>query len=319
MNLWSLDLNLLRVLSALLADASTVRAGARIGLSQSAVSAALARLRLALNDPLFIRQGQRLVPTEFAQSLEIPLKTLMEDLQALLSGPEPFDPLAATQSFKIAGSDFFAEMLMPKLAAMLSQRAPRMQVQLIDLVPDSHVAALERSGADLALIPQSGFPDWIEAQSLFRSAFVMIARKGHPRLAREGVLPGAMVPMDLFCDLGHVLFSPEGKLQAMGDAALAHEGRRRKVVMTLPVFSGVANAVAASDLVALIPAPLAQRLAPRLGLDSFQPPFPLAEATICMAWHRRDSRAPAHRFMRSLIAEILVPLQPAAIGAGSCG
>jgi DNA-binding transcriptional LysR family regulator len=98
-NLLTFDLNLLRVLDALLREQSTVKAGQRVRLSQPAVSAALGRLRDALDDPLFVRQGQRLVPTEYARSLEIPLRTLLGDLANLLSGPGAFDPLEAHQNF----------------------------------------------------------------------------------------------------------------------------------------------------------------------------------------------------------------------------
>ena len=306
MNLLTLDLNLLRVLNALLADPSTVRAGARVGLSQSAVSAALSRLRQALQDPLFIRQGQRLVPTEFARDLQIPLASLMQDMEGLLSGPKGFDPATAHQAIKIAGSDFFAEMLMPKLADVMQQRAPLLQVQLVDLVPESYIAVLERQVVDLALIPRGPFPDWIAVQPLFRSGFVVIARQANPGLA--GLEPGATVPMDLFCTLGHVVFSPEGRLQAMGDAALARTGRTRRVVMTLPVFSGVISAVAASDLLALVPEQLALRQAGRFGLATYLAPVDLPQATICMAWHRRHSRVPAHVFARAVVAEVLTPL-----------
>lgn len=306
MNLSGVDLNLLRVLNALLADASTVRTGQRIGLSQSAVSAALARLRLALKDPLFVRQGQRLVPTDFARKLAVPLKGLLEDLGTLLMEPEHFEPQTTTHSITLAGSDFFAEMLMPGLAGLMAQRAPHMRVHLVDLVPDSYTAVLEQEKIDLALIPRSEFPDWIEAQILFHSGFSVIARQGNPQL--QGVPPGEIVPIQLFCDLGHVVFSPEGRPQAMGDAALAMVGRARKVVMTIGVFSGVAIAVASSDLVALVPTQLGQKLAPRLGLALYRCPVPLPKPELCMAWHHRNSRAAAHRFVRELIAEVMAPL-----------
>lgn len=306
MNLSNLDLNLLRVLHTLLADPSTVRTGARLGLSQSAVSAALSRLRHALKDPLFIRQGQHLVATDFASRLQLPLNALMADLDDLLSGPASFDPATAHDSIKIAGSDFFAELLMPRLAGLILRRAPFMQVQLVDLVPESYLAVLGRQAIDLALIPKVEAPGWIEMQPLFHSDFVIIARKFHPGLA--GHAPGSTLPLDLFCTLGHVIFSPEGRLQAMGDAALARMDRKRRVVMSLPVFSGVISTVSASDLVALVPRQLANWQSGRFGLDIFHAPVPLPQATICMAWHRRLTRAPAHAFARALLVEILTPL-----------
>ena len=112
----------------------------------------------------------------------------MQDLETLLSGPAGFDPMTAQSSIRIAGSDFFAEILMPKLAALIGRRAPGMQVQMVNLVPESYAAVLERAEVDMALIPQGDFPEWIATQALFRSDFVMIARSGHPRLA--GLAPG---------------------------------------------------------------------------------------------------------------------------------
>lgn len=307
-NISTFDLNLLRVLDALLRESSVTRAATRVGLSQPATSAALGRLRHALGDPLFVRHGQRLVPTDHALSLEVPLREILDRTKDLIAGPETFDPARASGAFRIGGSDFFAEMLMPALGAALSQRSPGLLVQLVDLVPENYVATLERQRADLVLVPETTFPEWAEHARLFRSSFRMVARAGHPRLLAAGVPPGGVVPTDLFCDLGHVLFSPEGRVSAMGDAALAAVGRKRRVAMTVPVFSGVCRAVAESDLVGLLPRQLAEAMAPRLGLWVCIPPMPLPAATICMVWHRRAARAPAHRWLRGLVAELLQPL-----------
>jgi DNA-binding transcriptional LysR family regulator len=308
MNLSKFDLNLLRVLDALLHEQSTVKAGERIGLSQPAVSSALGRLRHAFNDPLFVRERQHIVPTQYAKSLELPLRRILDDVEALVAGPDRFDPAGAEQSFKISGSDFFAEMLMPPLAELLSRLAPKIQVQLVDLVPDNYVGTLEKHGIDLALVPKSNFPGWIDYIPAFQSRFVTIARARHPALERAGVRRGDFVPIDLFCDLGHVVFSPEGNLKAMGDAALARIGRERRVVMTLPVFGGVCNAVAGSDLVALVPDQFARKVAPRLGLAIYAPPMPLNPALICMIWHKRNTRHPTHRWLRETVLKILSPL-----------
>ncbi len=308
MNLVSFDLNLLRVLDALLREQSTVRAGERIGLSQPAVSAALGRLRAALNDPLFIRRGNRLEPTDYARALALPLRDILDQLGTLLSGPAEFDPTESVQTFRISGNDFFADLLMPQLAAELQRVAPGIRVQLVDLVPDDYIQTLERYGVDIALAPRMEVPDWVGQRPVFHASFVMIARTGHPRLARAGIGPGDIVPIDLFCDLGHVLMSPEGKLQTIGDRALARVGRRRRVAMTMPFFSGVCRAVAESDLVALIPRQLAHRLAPVLGLEIFHAPVPVDPALLCMIWHHRSTGNPAHRWLRDLVADMLLPL-----------
>lgn len=307
-NLSSLDLNLLRVLDALLQERSTVRAGQRLGLSQPAVSAALARLRHHLGDELLFRRGQGMEPTVRALAMHEPLRRILQDIEALVHQPVDFDPTRSDARFKISGSDFFAELLMPRLAERLGNTAPGMRVHLVDLVPDSFVDTIERYNVDIALVPRLDLPDWIESQDLFRSTFSVIARKEHPRLQHAQIQPGDAIPLDLFCDLGHVLFSPQGNAQAMGDTALAKVGRTRRVAMTMPVFSGVYRAVAGSDLIALMPTKLARHVAPTAGLSVFSAPIPIPVAHLCMIWHRRFSSSPAHHWLREQITDLTAPL-----------
>lgn len=305
-NFLTFDLNLLRVLDALLREGSTVKAGNRLGLSQPAVSSALSRLRHSLGDALFVRHGQGIVPTDYARSLAAPLHEQLDRLEELLAGPGKFDPATAEMTFRIAGSDFFADVLMPRLAARLGTVAPGVRVQLVDLVPSSYISSLDRYEADLALLPDDTFPDWVDRMAIFWSSFVVIARKGHPALA--GLAPGEVLPLEVFCSLGHILFSPEGNLRGMGDAALEKVGRKRHVVMTLPVFSGVCRSVSRGEAIALVPQQTAAMLAKEMGLELFAPPIPVPVPLIVAAWNRRSSANPAHRWMRQEIAALLRPL-----------
>lgn len=308
-NFRTFDLNLLRILDALLETNSTVAAARRLHMSQPAVSAALGRLRHALGDPLFVRQGRALTPTSFARDIHGPLRDLLNQAETLLSGPRGFDPAQAERVFRISGSDFFAELMMPQLAEHLSRVAPLVRVQLVNLTPDEdYIQSLERFDIDMALIPSISPPPWIEQDAVFRSQFCVIARENHPRLRHAGLAPGDTIPLDLYCDLNHVLFSPDGKLSAMGDTALAQMGRERRVAMSLPVFSGVYNAVAASDMVALIPRSLARHMTRRVALDLYVPPMPLPLVQMAMVWHRRLSHAQDHRWLREELRRILAPL-----------
>lgn len=306
MNMATFDLNLLRVLDALLREGSTVAAGRRVGLSQPAVSAALQRLRDALGDPLFVRRGPRLEATDYARSLAVPLREHLDSLQRLLSGPEAFDPTTTAATFRISGSDFFGEFLMPALVETILREAPRVQLHFTDLVPTNYADTLDRYLADLALIPQRDAPDWIEWRPLFHSSFCLIAREGHPWLI--GVAPGATVPMDLFCDLEHGLMSPEGKPHAMVDDALAKVRRSRRVLVTFPHFSSLCRSVAASDLVAMVPRQVARHAAPMLGLRIYRAPVPLPVPLLGMVWHRRATAAPPHHWLRETVARLLLPL-----------
>jgi DNA-binding transcriptional LysR family regulator len=306
MNLSGFDLNLLKVLDALLAEGSTVAAARRVGLSQPAVSAALARLRLSLGDPLFVRQGQRLVPTDFAIALRTPLRTALDDLDGLLSGGRAFDPARDTARFVLTGSDFFAELLMPLLAREVLPHAPGLTVQLVELEPADYMLHIREGTADLALVPAGTVADWAERETLFTSEFAVICRADHT--AAAALTDGAVFPLDRFCAIPHVTFSVEGLLETQSDRALAAMGLRRRVAMTIADFSGVYRAAAQSDLIAVIPRELALHAARALPLRVFRPPIPVGPVPIAMAWHRRSSRNPAHRWLRDTIARLLADL-----------
>ena len=313
MNFATLDLNLLRVLDALIREGSTVKAAKRLAMSQSAVSGALSRLRHALGDQLFIRQGNRLVATDYVARIEVGLREELQRLEALLAPPVIFDPQTAEGTFRIAASDFFAEILMPPLGDILQKSAPNFRAQLVDLVPNDYVASLERRNADIALIPDMALPEWVNRESLFHSPFQVIARAGNPGVA--GLKDGMQMPMDLFCALHHVLFSPEGNLAAMGDAALQRVGKSRQVAMTVPVFSGVCRAVSESDLIALVPAQLASKVAETFGLRVFEPPMKIDPALIIGIWHKRSDGAPMAAWMRSQVFGLMTALNVAAKSA----
>ena len=306
----SFDMNLLRVLDALLAERSTVRAGARVGLSQPAVSASLARLRHALDDPLFVRQGRGLVPTDRARALQAPLRRLLQEAEALLAAPA-FDPAAADRRFRIAGIDFFALLLMPALARVMSVAGPGLSLHQVNLVPERYVATLEQEDTDLALMPEQPFPDWIAHEALFQSPFAIISRLEHPALA--GLDAGDALPLDTFCALPHAAFSVEGRPRAQTDAVLAEIGRKRHLAVTVASFPGLFEVVRGTDLLALAPVQLARHAARAGDLALWRAPAVLAlpVPNIVMAWHRRSEADPGHRWLRDRVRAALTPLDAA--------
>src|SRR5690242_13715500 len=131
-NFASLDLNLLRVFDAMMLELSTVRAGERVGLSQPAVSSALGRLRQLLGDELFIRDGNRMVPTPRALQLKEPVRNALRQIEQALAAAATFDPATSQLSFVILGSDYFSTLLMPRLARQIVPEAPGVTVQMLD-------------------------------------------------------------------------------------------------------------------------------------------------------------------------------------------
>lgn len=316
MNLHSFDLNLLKVLDALLQDPSTVRAGRRIGLSQPAVSAALGRLRAAFDDPLLVRDGQALRPTSFALALAAPLRHLLEDAGSLLASPA-FDPATATDTFRLAASDYFTDILLPDLMARLQRDAPGVTLRYTDAIGMGAMDDLREGRLDLALMPVHLVPRWLDHDFLFRSEYRVVARRDHRVLRQNGVTPAQPMPMALYCQLRHAVFRVVEDQPEPEELLIARLGHNRQVAMRAPSFGAVWRAVAATDLVGVIPLRLAERVADPAGLDIHPLPYPVPRAEMCQAWHRRNSSARGLTWLRARVAEILAEPQDAALQAGA--
>lgn len=308
MNFQNLDLNLLRVLDAMLRERNTTRVSQKLKLSQPAVSAGLGRLRRALGDPLFVRQGNAMVPTAYAERLSEPLRRLLDDLEATLRGPDDFDPLAMQRPFKIFATDYYSELLIPKLVGMLSASAPGVQLQVVYGREETLFPLIGDGTVDVALYPTLGGPDWAMQVAAVHSSFLLVAARQHSRISRSALRPGDVFPIDLLCDLPHALFSPQGNLRGMEDAALAKVGRQRRVALSVPTFYGVARAVAQSELIGILPSRFATALAQRLGIFCYRVPHELPLARQFLYWHRRNTDSPEHRWLREQILAALEPL-----------
>lgn len=305
MNFASLDLNLLRVFDAMMLELSTVRAGERIGLSQPAVSSALSRLRHALGDELFVRDGNRMLPTARAVELQGVVREALARVEDALSAATTFDPATSAQSFMMVGSDYFSTLLMPQLAARLSRLAPSATFQMIDAPSSGAFAVLSEGRADLVVDRKLETPEWIASRRLFNSWLVCVARRSHPLLAAAGVAPGAQIPLDVFCNAPHVLRSADGTKAGTIEPALTRLGLRRRIVMTVPHFQAVALAVAGSDLIGSLPVRFARLVADQFGLDMYMPPFESPSMEVTMYWHRRMDRDAASVWLRGHVADIL--------------
>lgn len=311
-NLSGFDLNLLKTLDAMLRDGTTQAAGARIGLSQPAVSAALSRLRHKLGDPLFVREGQRLIPTDFARNLEGPLQEALALVEAMLSGPEGFDPASADFVFRMSGSDFFSEILIPPLMERLRKVAPGVRLHMLDLVFSSTLHSVETFNIDLVFWPRFDRPKHLVAEDIMTSDFVTVAPVGHKRLARAGIGDGEMIPLDLYCDLDHAHFLPELNIRTQIDRALTAHGRARRIVASLPTFTGVYTAVADAGLIGYLPRRFAEKRKAEGKITIHPMPLPIETNYLTMFWHTRLTEKPSHKWMRGQIAEILAPFSDAA-------
>ncbi|MBC7477287.1 MAG: LysR family transcriptional regulator [Pseudorhodobacter sp.] len=234
MNLSAFDLNLLKVLDALLRQRSTVKAGDRVGLSQPAVLSALGRLRLAFGDPLLVRDGQRMRPTEFALSLA----QILED-SGRLPNPARFDPATAEHTVRITASDFFTKMMLPDLMARLERLSTGIALRYADAPNPQSMEELRDGRVDLCLLPEIAFASWAEWRPAVHAAYVLIARQDHPDLRAAGVTTAQAMPVELYCRLRHAAFrviEAQPEHQAMSLSALSLE---RRVILSVPTFAAV--------------------------------------------------------------------------------
>lgn len=303
-NVAEIDLNLLVALQALLTERHVTRAAARMGLTQPAMSHALARLRETLGDPLLVRTKTGLQLTPRAVALVEPLARVLAGAGELLAPPQGFDPKTSTRRFRIATSDYMEIVLMPALLELLGREAPGLDVVLVRHAGKG-VDQIEDGTADLIMIP----PDRLDrrsaaifAQRILAEKFVCVVRVDHPRIAKSA----KALTLDRYVELPHVLVSPSGGGAGIVDDALAKVGKTRRVAVVVPHFLVAPFLVERTDLVLTLAARIARSLAPAVNLRSLAPPpeLDLPGFEIRLLWHERDHADPAHTWLRERIAAV---------------
>lgn len=303
MDLRSLDLNLLVALDALLTERNVTRAAARLHLSQSAMSAALSRLREAFADPLLLRTARGMLPTMRGAQLAGPVKQVLAEIERLVSADADFDPRTARETFRIAASDYVEFAILPQLVDHLEAHAPacRLAVRAMDFTTVGQ--QLEAGEVDFAVLAVQNAPMEMRSRPLYNERFVCVLRKDHPAAAGLGTRD--RLPLDVFCALDHVLVSPRGAaFTAQTDEGLAALGRRRNVRLSVPHFLLVPEILSRSDMIAVLPERLARGYQSRLAVMEL--PIDMASFTIAAVWHERSHRGPAQAWLREALANLML-------------
>ncbi|QKE64263.1 LysR family transcriptional regulator [Aquipseudomonas campi] len=267
MNILTFDLNLLRVLDALLRERNVSRAAERLSLSQPAVSNALNRLRDLLDDPLLVRVGRAMQPTPRALALEAPIRDALQRIEQSLGEGAPFDPASSRQRFRIAVTDYVELILMPRLLKLLAERAPGLRIDIQHLSPSLPGEALEKGELDLVLGRFEQVPVRFQRQQWVSETLQLVAHREHPQLA-------AGLDLDGFLGLRH-LWVHGGQTRGMVEQWLGERGLSREIVYTTPNYLQAAHIVASSELVAVLPVRLARYFAELLPLQLHELPFDL--------------------------------------------
>ena len=302
MDLHGIDLNLLVAFDALMLERSVTKAGRRIGRTQPAMSAALARLRSLLDDELFVRGQSGLQPTPRAIDLSLPLGRALEDIQRTLDFAQQFDPKLSPVTFNIGLSEHPAYKLLPHIANCLREHAPTVTLHVRAFTArEEALTMLDAGEADVVVgVPPRSAPGRILTKPLFNENFACVVRKGHP-IAATGLT------LDAYLGLDHVLVSPEGDRFGHVDMALAERGLRRRLAVTLPQMYAAPRLVSQTDMIATLMEGVIEASGYGHLLQVLPPPIEIASVPFIMCWHRRNDAHPAQQWLRGCIADLTKP------------
>lgn len=284
----------LKTVLALLKDGTVTRAAQSLGVSQSALSYQLERMRGRFADPLFVRVGNRMAPTPYAQRLAGPAARVMHIVDTEIAGLAAFDPSTTEREFRIGLNELGAITLLPKLVRRMAELAPHAQLKPVTVDPAAIPNALDSGEMDIAAghFPQTH--DLLLQQLLYERDYVCVVRRDHPHI-------GASMTMREFSDTPSIETPAAPVTLAWLDEELSRRGLQVKVQMSVRHVSAIPFVVAACDCVAVIPREVFEIFAPIAAIRTVKLPIDIPPIQIHQYWHPRVGSDPAVRFFRELV------------------
>jgi DNA-binding transcriptional LysR family regulator len=292
----SVDLNLLVVLRALLNERHVTRAASRLGLSQSATSHALSRLRELYEDPLLVRSGRTLQLTPRAVRLLPMLERGLSDLQSALDAEPQFDPRSARRTFNVGMADYTQAVMMGPLLRRLAAEAPDIDLSVVTF---PNLRELVESGElDLALdVSGDKPPGTFSRHELFEDDFVCMVRRGHPLIKKK-------LSLTQYLGLRHIVVAPSGSTGSLVDSELEQRGHTRRIALRVSNFLIAPVVVCQTDFINTMPTRLARQVAKDYPLRLLPAPFPLPKFGLWLVWHPRLDNDPAQRWLREMLISV---------------
>lgn len=300
-SLWGMNLNLLLVLVALVEQRSVVEASRLVGLSASAMSHALARLRRVLADPVLVRTARGMVATPRALELCESIAPALRQVEHVLAQGRSFEPARAQRLVRLYANDLAQLALLPPLLARVQAAAPGIHFA-VGAYRDSLAVALAEGKVDLVLGLRRDLPT-LRQRVLLRDRYVCVVRRGHPCLRRPWTL-------EAYAALPHAMVSFRAEARGAMDEVLAARGLTRQVVLAASSTLAALRAVAATDWILTVASRSVAPLASALGLALLEPPVAPQAIELSMAWHERTSSDPVLAWVREQLVE-LVRAEPA--------
>lgn len=308
MNATHVDLNLLVAFDAIARERNVTRAAERAGVTQSAMSHALRRLREHIGDPLLVRSARGMTLTPRGEALVVPIRAALVAVARALEAPASFEPRTARRAFTLSSPDLFDVLVLPAVLEELQRKAPGIDLNVVPLGVGSLAEKLETGDLDLAVVPRveggaspmAVLTSELRRSTLFHDRFVCLLRAGHPALGKRK----RALSLDAFVALAHVLVSPLGRGDSFVDAMIAKHGARRRVALRVPQFMTALEIVQRSDLVLTAPSALARLARTPKAVVALEPPIALPRHGVDLVWHERYSADAGHRWLRETVGSV---------------
>ncbi len=294
----NIDLRLLAVVKELNDSRSVTRTAKKLGLTQSAISMSLAKLRNHFNDELFVKTSTGMVSTPHGKEIVNQLRIAEEILRNVLNHEVTFKPATTDKTFRIDGSDITQVTMMPELMKLLANNAPSVRIDL-RRISEHTPSLLESGGVDLAVgfLPKMGAGFF--QQKLFSQRFVCAVGRDHPRV-RNGLT------VEQFQSELHLAIATTGTGHGIIPATLEKLKIKRKIAHTVPSFLGISPILMASELLVIVSERYGDYLAGTANIRTFPLPFEIPTYLITQHWHERNGRDPANRWLRRIVADLFL-------------
>ncbi|NQZ08994.1 MAG: LysR family transcriptional regulator [Algicola sp.] len=291
------DLNLLVIFDAIMMEESIGGAATRLCMTQPAVSNAVARLRQALGDPLFVKKGRGIEPTAYAASLWHQIAQPMNQIRDAFE-TAPIEPAKARRRFKIALPDLIVDLIWLPLRQLIEREAPNIDLLAVPLNFKHRERILSDATADLVICLGQYLNPRDRKTKLIQPKFVCAMRKDHPLAAQE-------LTLEKFQSAEHLLVTASGDDHSLIDTLLGEYGLVRRVAMTVNHYSAIPVMLKGSDLITVV-VDLAVAEDVRKGhLILKQPPLDIAPLPLCVAWHARHDRDLMLLWLKDKVADLI--------------
>lgn len=299
-----IDLHLIRVLNTVLTERSVSRAAIRLGMYQPAVSSALKRLRELAGDPILVRSGTGMVPTDAGLRMIEPSASILRAAGMLFSDARGFDPATAQATFRLAASDYLDPLFLPQLVAQLKSKAPRCHIEIHPLAAESDYRAhLAQGQVDIVIGNWPAPPDDLHMGRLFDDEVVCLVAREHPAvrrgwdsaswLAAEHIAPTAMHP----------------GARGVIDDHLDSLGLARNITVRCPHFGLIPAMVASSLLIMTTGRQYCERFTGLLPLQILPCPIEFPRMMYYQLWHERTHASNAAKWLRERVRAVAETLQ----------